>query len=248
MASRVTIRQVPYRKGQQSCCPNKRGQHYHVEGDERIEPSVPLDSCSSIAKYASPSGDGLIYWGVDLALATGRRDAFKESNERALAIGKAIHDEIAEHIATGKEPANPSPIFGKWFSSMQEQGLKWLACERMVYHRKLGYAGTYDALGIVDDEVTLFDWKTTNGLNKEGRRKKLGYSDHAAQVAGYILAMSSLPPDPEVPIPTKAVICYLLKDVREVVWLYIDIKAAKRAFLASYRLYTADKGGLYETR
>ena len=227
----------------------RNGHRYFVDGDERVDSNLPLVSCSSIARYANSSGaDGLMYWAADHALATGRRDAFKESNERAMAIGQAIHNEIAEHIGTGKEPEHPSPIFGAWYSSMQEQGVKWLAAEGMTYHARLKYAGTFDAIGIVDDEVTLFDWKTTNGLDGKGKRKTLGSADHATQVAGYILAISSHPPDPEVPIPTKAVICYLLKDIREVVWHYVDIKASTRAFLAGCRLHMLNKAGLYETR
>ena len=233
------VRQEKYRKGHR----------YYVDGDERVDSKLPLVSCSTIARYAnSGSADGLMYWAVDQALATGQRDAFKESNERVMAIGQAIHNEIAEHIGTGKQPEHPSPIFGAWYSSMQEQGVEWLASEMMVYHSKLAYAGTLDAIGIVDDEVTIFDWKTTNGFDSKGRRKTLGSADHATQVAGYILAMSSHPPDPEVPIPTKAVICYLLKDVREVVWHYVNIEASKKAFLASCRLHISNKAGLYETR
>ena len=227
----------------------RNGHRYFVDGDERADSNLPLVSCSSIARYANSSGsDGLMYWAADHALATGQRDAFKQSGERAMAIGQAIHNEIAEHIGTGKQPKDPSPIFGKWYSSMQEQGIEWLASEMMVYHSTLAYAGTLDAIGIVDNEVTLFAWKTTNGLDKNGKRKKLGDSTHATQVAGYILAISSHPSDARVPIPTKAVICYLLKDIREVVWHYVDIKASTRAFLASCRLHMLNKAGLYETR
>ena len=111
----------------------RKGHRYFVDGDERVDSNLPLVSCSAIAGYAkSGPVDGLMYWAADHALATGRRDAFKESNERAMAIGQAIHNEIAEHIGTGKEPEHPSPIFGKWYSSMQEQGVEWLAAEGMV--------------------------------------------------------------------------------------------------------------------
>ena len=227
----------------------RNGHRYFVDGDERVDSKLPLVSCSAIAGYAKSGGaDGLMYWAAEHALATGRRDGFREVGDKAIAFGKAIHDEIAEHISTGKHPGQPSLLFGSWYSSMQEQGIEWLASEMMVYHPKLKYAGTLDAVGIVDDEVTIFDWKTTTGLDKDGKRKKLGDSAHATQVAGYILAISSHPPDPEVPVPTKAVICYLLKDIHQTIWHYVDIKASQRAFLAGCRLHILNKAGLYEPR
>ena len=225
-----------------------KGHRYFVEGDERVDASRPLISCSSIARYANSSGaDGLMYWAADHALATGKRDGFREASDKATAFGKAIQDEIAEHISTGKHPEQPSLLFGSWYSSMQERGINWLASEMMVYHPTLQYAGTLDSIGVVDDEVTIFDWKTTNGLDSKGRRKKLGDSTHATQIAGYLLAMAQHPTH-KVPLPTRAVICYLLKDIHEVVWHYVDMPAAERAFLASYELHTINEGGLYEPR
>ena len=119
----VTIRQIKH--GQ--------GHRYRVEGDERVDPAQSLISCSTIARYAdSGSGDGLLYWAADHALATGKRDAFKDASSEAIGIGNALHAEVSEHISTGEQPHDPSALFGAWYSSMQERGIEWLATELMV--------------------------------------------------------------------------------------------------------------------
>ena len=271
----ITIEKVPYRKGHR----------YFVKGDERVDPALPLVSCSTAARHADSGGDGLQYWAAGLALATGKKGAFKESNEKAIAIGNDLHAEIEEHIATGEQPKNPSALFGAWYSSMQERGIEWLASELKLYHPDLLYAGQCDAIGIVDDEVTLFDWKTTNGLDKDGKRKRLKHPNHATQVGGYWLALSrdrfealQLHPDtqpggywpfttsnqdqdmvkspipnvvgyaapdaPELPIPTRVVICYVLKDTLKVEWRYINPYPAARAFIASLDVYNSTKESL----
>jgi hypothetical protein len=228
----------------------KNGGHkYRVEGDERLDPSRLLTSCSTIANFANGGGgDGLLYWAVDLALKNGKREAFKESNEEAKNIGSTLHAQIQEYISTGRQPVAVNPLFGAWYSSMHELGIEWLATEMIVYHPTLGYAGTVDAVGIVDGVPTLFDWKTTNGLDKNGKAKSLGETQHAAQVGGYWLAMSvDKYLNTSVPIPQKMVICYVLKDTLNVEWKYVDINAAVDVFKFSQKLHTtAKKWKLYE--
>ena len=232
----ITIRQVKH--GQ--------GHRYLVEGDERVDPAQPLISCSTISRYTdSGGGDGLLYWAADHALATGKRDGFRDASKEAIAIGNDLHAEIEEHISTGEQPKNPSALFGAWYSSMQERGIEWLATEMMVYHPELLYAGQIDAIGIVDDEVTLFDWKTTDGLDKRGKRKKLGQITHAAQVGGYWLALASQD-NAEMPIPTRLAICYVLKDTLEVEWRYVSLNRASDAFTAACKVYKSTRESLYE--
>ena len=232
-----------------------QGHRYYVEGDERVDPAHPLVSCSTIARYVdSGGGDGLLYWAADHALATGKRDAFKDASYAAIAVGNDLHAEISEHISTGEHPKNPSPLFGAWYSSMQERGIEWLATELMVYHPDLLYAGQVDAIGVVDGEVTLFDWKTTDGLDKRGKRKQLGQATHAAQVGGYWMAMRKqadtwlLPGGAviTIPLPTRVVICYVLKDVLEVEWRYVKPYDAAELFVAAFELRDCINGGLYE--
>ena len=242
----ITIRQVKH--GQ--------GHRYLVEGDERVDPAQPLISCSTIARYTdSGGGDGLLYWAADHALATGKRDAFKDASNQAITVGNDLHAEISEHISTGEQPKNPSALFGAWYSSMQERGIEWLATEMMVYHPNLLYAGQVDAIGVVDDEVTLFDWKTTDGLDKRGKRKKLGQTTHAAQVGGYWLALSAcssnyfepITSSPyDIPLPKRLVICYVLKDTLEVEWRYVSLNRASDAFAAACRVYKSTRESLYE--
>jgi hypothetical protein len=144
---------------------------------------------------------------------------------------------------------------------MQELGIKWLATELMVYHPDLLYAGQCDAIGIVDDEVTLFDWKTTDQyrypkkddgslqLDKDGNprriKKQLGQKTHAAQLGGYWFAMASQG-NKEIPLPTRLAVCYVLKDSLKVEWRYVSPERASRAFAAAYGVYKATRENLYE--
>jgi len=128
---------------------------------------------------------------------------------------------------------------------MQERGIQWLATELMVYHPNLLYAGQVDAIGVVDGEVTLFDWKTTDGLDKRGKRKTLGQVTHAAQVGGYWFAMHKQK-DTTIPLPTRLVICYVLKDTLEVEWRYVKLPDAAGLFMTAIELHDCINGGLYE--
>ena len=234
----ITITQVPYRKGHR----------YKVDGDERVDPSRLLPTISTIAKHAEAGGgDGLLYWAVDAYIQTGIRNAFELKGDEAKAIGTDLHASIEEYIATGKQPANPSPLFGAWYSSLHEAGVEWYAEEYMVYSHA-GFAGTVDAIGYLDGVPTLFDWKTTDELDKYGKRKQLSNQTYAAQIGGYLWAMSMMEDQfPQLPQPEQAYIVYVFKDTSKVVWKAVNVKKSMEAFLTAYTLYTLThgQGGLY---
>ena len=224
--------------------PHGKGHRYYVSGDERVDPARPLATVSQIAGYAgSRKGDGLLYWAVDQYIKTHQRNGFDLSRSRSAAIGSELHQQISEYIVEGEHPSTPSALFGAWYSSMHERGTEWLDSERMVYHPEMLYAGTLDAIGIVDGIVTLFDWKTTNGLDGKGNRKALGEANHAAQIAGYRLALQATQ---ENPIPEQLVICYIQRDTHEVAWRSVDVEKATRLFLNCHAMYTSEnEGGFY---
>jgi len=234
----ITITQVPYRKGHR----------YKVEGDERVDPSHLLPTISTIAKHADAGGgDGLLYWAVDAYIEAGVRNAFELKGDEAKAIGTDLHSSIEEYIATGNQPSNPSPLFGSWYSSLHEAGVVWYASEVMVYSPN-GFAGTVDAIGYLDGVPTLFDWKTTDQLDKHGKRKQLSNPTYAAQIGGYLWAMSMMEDQfPELPQPEQAYIVYVFKDTSKVLWKAVNVKKSREAFQAAHMLYTLThgKGGLY---
>jgi hypothetical protein len=238
----VEIRKVDY----------KGGHRYRVIGDPAIAEKQLLPSCSTIAKHAdSGGGDGLINWALDAWETTGQKDGFELLRNQATDIGTGLHKEIHEYISRkiqddSHEPENPSDLFGKWYSSMHERGVKWIGAEIMVYHRELLYGGTIDALAVVDGKPTIFDWKTTTQLNAKGKKKYFKSADHAVQVAGYLMALKStsrnmwLAPDVQT-----AYIVYIYRDTMEIEWREINIDKAMVAFRACNTLYDI-KGGLYE--
>jgi hypothetical protein len=228
--------------------PSGGGHRYKVEGDERVDPTHALPTISTIARHAdSGGGDGLLYWAVDAYIQTGIRSAFDAKRDAAASIGTDLHSSIEEYIATGNQPSNPSPLFGSWYSSLHEAGVVWYASEVMVYS-PTGFAGTVDAIGYLDGVPTLFDWKTTDELDKYGKRKRINNSTHAAQIGGYLWAIDMMADQfPELPQPVQAYLIYVFKDTLEVLWKAVNVKKSMEAFQAAHTLYalTHGKGGLY---
>lgn len=227
---------------------NGKGHKYKVAGDERVDPSRLLPTVSTIAHHAdSGGGDGLLYWAVDAYIETGIRNAFEGKRDDAAAVGMALHSSIDEYIATGNRPTPQSALFGAWYSSLHEAGTEWYGSEIMVYS-PAGYGGTVDAIGYLDGIPTLFDWKTTDELDKRGRRKRINNPTHAAQIGGYLWAIDMMQEQfPKLPQPTQAYVIYVFKDTLNVEWKAVDVKKSIGAFQAAHTLYTLthSEGGLY---
>ena len=225
------------------------GQHrYVVEG---VKGSLP--SCSTIAKHiGSTSADPLIYWGARLALETGKVDAFKDAGKASMDIGTAVHAEIEHFIQKGKMPKDPSALFLKWFAHFRELGVDdWLVSEYMMYHPLYEYGGTVDAITIMNDEVTIFDWKTTTELDSKGKKKKINDPVHATQLGGYFDALVSQPKEwweeavgKGVEKPTKAYVVYLYRDTENIELKEVDLWKSLKVFRDCHSLYQM-KGELY---
>ena len=56
--------------------------------------------------------------------------------------------------------------------------VKFFESEKKVYSRKHGYTGTLDAEGIIDNQLCIIDFKTSNGI----------YDEYRFQVAAYLEA------------------------------------------------------------
>jgi len=227
---------------------NGKGHKYKVTGDPRVDPDIPLPTISTIARHADiGGGDGLLYWAVDAYIQTGIRNAFADKRDDAAAIGKDLHSSIEEYIYTQQQPKNASPLFGAWYSDLHEKGIEWHGSEMMVYSHT-GFAGTVDAIGYLDGVPTIFDWKTTNELDKNGKRKKLlNDPTHATQIGGYLRALRTMATNfPEIPQPTQAFIVYVFRDTLTVKWREVSIPHAMRAFVMANILHkiTVDEGGL----
>ena len=226
----------------------RKSHKYFVAGDPRVNPEQALTSCSTISKFIDGgANDGLLYWAFDASVRQGTRNGFKIENERAMEAGNEIHSAIYEYIGTeGKSyPADVPPVFGKWLAYFGERVQEWIASEMYVYSPSYLYGGTLDAIGTIDGQNVLLDWKTTTRVRASGTTKKkddLRYKSHATQLGGYWLALSEMELDFEM--PTSAGVCYIMHDSDEIDIHWIDLEASVEAFKASLACYNAT-GGLF---
>lgn len=126
---------------------------------------------------------GLIHWAWELG-----RDGkdYRKVRDDAGGAGSIAHGWIDDDIH-GRELAAPPPeadadmiakaqsglgAFRSWRDSMR---LEILDTETPLVSDEYGFGGTYDALGVIGDEVILVDWKTSNRV----------YSEYIAQLAAY---------------------------------------------------------------
>ena len=82
---------------------------------------------------------------------------------RAAARGTAVHQAAENYARFGIEDIAPefSGYFEAFKSWWDEKKPVILGTECRVYHKTLGYAGTCDLLCIINDQITLVDYKTT---------------------------------------------------------------------------------------
>lgn len=131
---------------------------------------------------------GLLQW----AFKQGQNGAahLYEEAEKAADIGTAAHSMIEWHI-NGHDPADALAESGLSEEGMEkaqnafDQYLKWERQtglklhskyqEIQLVHPELLYGGTPDAIGEIDGQITLLDWKTSNGV----------YQDYIIQLAAY---------------------------------------------------------------
>jgi hypothetical protein len=124
---------------------------------------------------------------VDVAL--GLRKVFKE---KAADIGSIVHSMIDQHIK-GEEFSIDDEIaelpvedkakaknwylaFLKWESDTKP---RWIKNEQIVYSKKFGYVGTFDAIAEIDGKIYLIDFKTAKYLYR---------LDHGMQTSAYVKA------------------------------------------------------------
>lgn len=110
-----------------------------------------------------------------------------EKKNVSLTIGTFVHQWIEKYInyKLGKNKAPKVPInkeivnsikaFLKW---EKENKVKWLESERKLYSVEYEYAGTLDAEAMVNDELSIIDFKTSNEI----------YDENLLQVSAYLHA------------------------------------------------------------
>lgn len=87
--------------------------------------------------------------------------------DRAANRGTAIHNSTENYVQFGIEDVEPRyagyfEAFKKWWAFRKPEPV---ATERKTYHKILRYAGTVDLLCIINDRLTLVDYKSSAQVN-----------------------------------------------------------------------------------
>jgi len=105
------------------------------------------------------------------------RTHYREVSQEALDVGSAVHDAIHYWFKTGQEPMMPKDqvlagflAFLEWANAHK---VKPIATELTVYNDRS--AGTLDFVGLVDDHVTVIDFKSSKAIYPEYRIQTAAY-------------------------------------------------------------------------
>jgi hypothetical protein len=104
-------------------------------------------------------------------------DGATEVRDVAAARGSAIHSHVELDTDISEVPEDLRGAVASLREGMARFGITPLLRERQVFNLTLGYAGSFDLIGVKDDKITMVDVKTGSGV----------YIDHALQIAGYCL-------------------------------------------------------------
>ena len=115
-------------------------------------------------------------------IETAKRE-YRLAQKKAGNIGTEIHEWVSDWIL-GKNPEMPQQenvVNGitAFLKFQKEHKIKWLESEKYIYSKKYKYAGILDAVAIIDGELVLVDFKSSNSIE---------YPEYALQIAGYMIA------------------------------------------------------------
>lgn len=121
------------------------------------------------------------------------KSAHVESKNKSADIGTMIHDWLEQFLKAGLEkkplpekPVNPEmrnaiDAFLEW---TKQNKVKFLESERKVYSIKHKYAGTCDAVAMVNGKLTIIDFKTTNAVYPEMFLQTVAYQKALEEETG----------------------------------------------------------------
>lgn len=151
----------------------------------RLQTGERIPGTTTVAGRFKDSG-GLLHW----AFEQGRNGASRlyEESEKAADVGTAAHGMIERHV-NGEPPETAlcgmDAALAEKAQNAFAQYLKWAGQTKLKLLSKYQeiqlvcpvhrFGGTPDAIGEIDGEIVLLDWKTSNAL----------YQDHLLQLAAY---------------------------------------------------------------
>lgn len=115
------------------------------------------------------------------------KTAWKDVSQEALDVGSEVHNVIEKYIKYGRDSIGETSdqvtkalvAFWDWEKC---HSVKWLESEKPVFSKHYGYAGTLDAVAVVNGEITVIDFKTAKAI----------YPNYWMQVMAYAKARQDI--------------------------------------------------------
>jgi hypothetical protein len=153
-----------------------------------------------LARPASSLSSTLDEWMAVLDERVGASFACNRKLKKAGDIGTQAHllIEWTQKLALGIPAARPDVSDAAELAFMafqdwaKEHELRPIATEVAVRSRKLGIAGRIDWIGLVDDRVTVIDWKTGKDIYDEAVYQNVGYRVCLLETAPELPALAEI--------------------------------------------------------
>ena len=159
------------------------------------KPAIPYWAAKSVAEFVVDNPEQ-----TDQIRSLGRGPAVAalkaipwQARDEAAVRGTDVH-KLAEELIHGREVEVPEHLaahvegYARWLDEFQVEPI---LTERPVANRTLWYAGTFDAIVVIDGVRWLLDWKTSKGV----------YGETALQTAAYAGAEFYDDDGVETPLP-----------------------------------------------
>jgi len=190
-----------------------------------------VPSVTTIISKFKESG-GLIYWAWDLGM---KGINYRDVRDKAANSGTLAHTMVELWINKGdpktvkcpdkeilKKARNAFKLFLEWAGQTK---LKTIETEVGLVSEKHRFGGTLDAM-LVNDKLSLGDWKTSNAV----------YNDYLFQLAGYSILWEEN--RPEQPITGGYHLMRFAKETPDFAhYFWGELDEAKEGFLLMRRLY-----------
>jgi hypothetical protein len=152
-------------------------------------------------------------------------------------IGTRVH-RLVEQLARGSEPdATPeeAPFVDAYRQFLADFQPRFLAVEEMVCSLRHGYAGTLDAIAVIDGETWVLDTKTGSGI----------YAETSMQLAAYagaeFIGRPGIPRRFRLPRVTRYGVIHVRPEGARLVEYHVD-RDTFASFLDARRLWSWQQG------
>lgn len=153
------------------------------------------------------------------------KSAHRRTSKSAADLGSAAHDYF-ERLARG-ESINPRHVHAdvrphvRWFSEFLEQAQpEFLHLEETVWSDEHQYAGSFDAIALVDGEPVVLDWKTSKSV----------YDSVALQLSAYRHADRIIRASDGESIPVPDLVGGAVLHVRPEGWQLVPVECGPTVF------------------